>query len=144
MSGWLSGAWLLAEVEPQHLFRHLQVLVHMCIHTMGDSELTRCFPYLPGAGTQNPSGKQHLSTILFNAASILDASVVAQCLEKGEKKFQMAALNIPRMETIFFPPLKTEAAGIIQLLVMGVLITENSSVLAVKFFLLSTLTITGW
>lgn len=43
--------------------------------------------------------------------------------------------------TIFFSPLKTEAAGITQLLVTGALITENSSTLAVKFCLLSTLTI---
>lgn len=35
----LNGAWLLAGVDPGH-FGHLQVLAHMCIHTMGDSELT--------------------------------------------------------------------------------------------------------
>lgn len=46
--------------------------------------------------------------------------------------------------TIFFPLLKTEAAGIIQLPVMGALITENSSMLAVIFCLLATLTVSGW
>lgn len=62
-----------------NLFSHLQVLVHMCVHTMGDSELS----YLPGAGSQNPSCKHHLSTILLNAAPILDASTMAYCLVKG-------------------------------------------------------------
>lgn len=66
-----------------NLFRHLQVLVHMCVHTVGDSELYSILSYLPGAGSQNPSSKQHLSTILLNAAPILDASTMAYCLVKG-------------------------------------------------------------
>lgn len=46
--------------------------------------------------------------------------------------------------TGIFSPLKTQAAGIIQHLVTGALITENSFMLAVTFCLLSTLTISGY
>lgn len=62
-----------------NLFSHLQVLVHMCVHTVGDSELS----YLPEAGSQNPSCKQHLSTILLNAAPILGDFMMAYCPVKG-------------------------------------------------------------
>ena len=60
-----------------NLFSHLQVLVHMCVHTVGDSQLYWILSYLHGAGSQNPSCKQHLSTSLLNAAPILDACTMA-------------------------------------------------------------------